>query len=120
MARCGQQDQAAVAEQVVSVREWHQAWVSERFRLDHGPAQPVEFDVVVQEAPQGWQRPFDGGPFQVADQDPGVAEFGQPADVVVVEVGQSNGVYVVDVMANRRERRVSVWSGPMSNRLSRS
>jgi len=117
MSRCGQQDHAAVTEQVVSGLEWRQAWISERFRVNSGPAQPVELDVVVQEPAQRGKRTFDGGPFLVADQDPGVAEFRQPADVVVVQVGQNDGVHVADVMVERGELPGQRLVG---NRLSRS
>ena len=87
----GQQDQAAVSEQVVTRPERGQVRVAGTFRLDPAPAQAGQVDVAAHQPAQLRQRAGQRVPLGLAHDDVGVVQLGEAADVVLVEMGDDRG-----------------------------
>jgi hypothetical protein len=82
----GQQDQAAVTEQVVTCLEGSKIRVAGQFRLNPLPAQAGQVNVPAHQPAHLRQRAGQRVPLGLADHDVGVAQLGQAADVVLVEM----------------------------------
>ena len=99
----GQQHQRPVAHHVQRLGEWRQAGIGRGLRADPVPFQPRELDVVTQEATQLRARPGQLGPFGGRYKQFRIRQVRQPADVVLVQVGQDRGVDICRGIPERGE-----------------
>ena len=120
MTRSGQQDQAAVTEEVVTVLEGREAGIVGKFELDLAPAKPWQVDMAGHQPAQLGKWARQRLPFGLAHHDVGLPDFTQASDVVLVQVGHDGRVHVADGVASPLSPRLSVSWGSISKRASRS
>ena len=95
----GQQDQAAVTEQVVKRPERGQVRVVGRLGLDPAPAQAGQVNVAGHQPAYLGQRAGQRVPLGLADDDVRLAQLGEAPDVVLVQMGDDRSLYVAGGVA---------------------
>ena len=103
VSRGRDEDEGAVAEEVVAGREGHEVGLVRRGKRDPLPLETGQGDVAPQVSAQLGSPGLKLAPLRLGHHDPGLPKIREPSDVILVQVGQHHDAHVVGCIAGGPE-----------------